>query len=88
LHFHEENCESLTAPYPPNIPCFFQIFCSGFFFVCVCVVLGFELRTYTLSHSTSPFFGDGFLKIRSLELFGLDWSRTNPPDKLLRLRPE
>jgi hypothetical protein len=24
-------------------------------FLCVCVVLGFELRTYTLSHSTSPF---------------------------------
>jgi hypothetical protein len=25
------------------------------FFFCVCVVLGFELRAYTLSHSTSPF---------------------------------
>jgi hypothetical protein len=23
--------------------------------LCVCVVLGFKLRAYTLSHSTSPF---------------------------------
>jgi hypothetical protein len=27
--------------------------CSKLF--CVCMVLGFELRAYTLSHSTSPF---------------------------------
>jgi hypothetical protein len=33
-----------------------------FFFLCVCVVLGFELRPYTLSHSTSPFFVKGFLR--------------------------
>jgi hypothetical protein len=25
-----------------------------------CVILGFELRAYTLSHSTSPFFVKGF----------------------------
>jgi hypothetical protein len=28
--------------------------------VCVCVLLGFKLRAYTLSHSTSPFFVMGF----------------------------
>jgi hypothetical protein len=32
------------------------------------VVLGFELRAYTLSHSTSPFFVMGFFKISSHEL--------------------
>uniref|UniRef100_A0A8C0WBV6 TRASH domain-containing protein n=1 Tax=Castor canadensis TaxID=51338 RepID=A0A8C0WBV6_CASCN len=32
-------------------------------------ILGFELRTYTSSHSTSPFFVMGFCKIGSLELF-------------------
>jgi hypothetical protein len=31
--------------------------------------LGFELRAYILSHSTSPFLW-GFFKIESLELFG------------------
>jgi hypothetical protein len=33
------------------------------------VVLGFELRAYTLSHSTSPFFVKGFFEIGSPELF-------------------
>jgi hypothetical protein len=33
------------------------------------VVLGFELRAFTLSHSTSPFFIKGFLEIGSGELF-------------------
>jgi hypothetical protein len=33
------------------------------------VVLGFELRAYTLSHSTSPFFLKGFFEIGSRELF-------------------
>jgi hypothetical protein len=37
-----------------------------FFFV----VLGFELRAYTLSHSTSPTFVMGFFEIGSHELFG------------------
>jgi hypothetical protein len=32
-------------------------------------VLGFELRAYTLSHSTSPFFVMGFFQIGSCELF-------------------
>jgi hypothetical protein len=32
-------------------------------------VLGLELRAYTLSHSTSPFFEMGFFEIRSCELF-------------------
>jgi hypothetical protein len=33
------------------------------------MVLGFELRGYTLSHSTSPFSEKGFFEIRSHELF-------------------
>jgi hypothetical protein len=35
----------------------------------MCVVLGFELRAYTLSHSTSPTFVKGFFKIEYFELF-------------------
>jgi hypothetical protein len=36
-------------------------------------VLGIELRAYTLSHSTSPFFVMGFFKIRIWELFCRGW---------------
>jgi hypothetical protein len=32
-------------------------------------LLGFELSTYTLSHSTSPFFVMGFFKTGSHKLF-------------------
>jgi hypothetical protein len=32
-------------------------------------VLEFELRAFTLSHSTSPFFVKGFFEIRSHKLF-------------------
>jgi hypothetical protein len=32
-------------------------------------VLGFELRAFALSHSTSPFFVKGFFKIGCRELF-------------------
>jgi hypothetical protein len=32
-------------------------------------VLGFELRAYTLSHSTSPMFVMGFLKTGSRKIF-------------------
>jgi hypothetical protein len=45
-------------------------------------VLGFELRAYTLSHSTSLFFVMGFFEIGSQELFRvlrtifLGWFRT------------
>jgi hypothetical protein len=39
------------------------------FFLCVCVLLGFDLRAYTLSHSISPIFCDGFFEIGSHELF-------------------
>jgi hypothetical protein len=38
----------------------------------VCVLLGFELRAFTLSHSTSPIFVMGFFEIGSCELFALD----------------
>jgi hypothetical protein len=38
-----------------------EIESCGVFFVLFFVVLGFELRAYILSHSTSPFFVKGFL---------------------------
>jgi hypothetical protein len=34
--------------------------------------LGFELRAYTLNHSTSPFFVIGFFEIGSHKLFAQD----------------
>jgi hypothetical protein len=37
-----------------------------FFFFCI---TGFELRAYTLSHSTSPFFVMGFFEVGSHNLF-------------------
>jgi hypothetical protein len=33
------------------------------------MVLGLELRAYTLSHSTNPFFVMGFLRVGTLKLF-------------------
>jgi hypothetical protein len=39
-----------------------------YFFLCV-LVLGLELRAFTLSHSTNPFFVKGFFEIGSCELF-------------------
>jgi hypothetical protein len=41
-----------------------------FFFL---VVLGFEFRAYTLSHSTSPFLGMGFFEIRVLRVISPGW---------------
>jgi hypothetical protein len=43
-----------------------EVFKIGFLFL---VILWFELRAYTLSHSTSHFFVKGSLEIRSCELF-------------------
>jgi hypothetical protein len=40
------------------------------------VVLGFELRAFTLSHSTSPFFVFSIFEIRSHELFA--WAGLQP----------
>jgi hypothetical protein len=40
------------------------------------VVLGFELRAYTLNHSTSPFFVLGIFKIGSHGLFA--WAGFKP----------
>jgi hypothetical protein len=37
-----------------------------FFFFFFFAVLGFELRAFTLSHSTCPIFVKGFFEIRSL----------------------
>jgi hypothetical protein len=44
---------------------------NGSYLLCVCVVLGFELRVraYTLSHTTSPFLRWVFFEIGSCELF-------------------
>jgi hypothetical protein len=41
------------------------------------VVLGFELRAFTLNHSTSPIFVMGFFEIRSHEPFA--WAGFEPP---------
>jgi hypothetical protein len=48
------------------------VFFNFFFFFCMCVLLGFELRAYTSSHATSPLFCDEFLEIGSHELFVWD----------------
>jgi hypothetical protein len=43
------------------------------------VVLGFEFRAYTLSHSTSPFFMIFFFQIGSLKQFAqLSWNYNLP----------
>jgi hypothetical protein len=57
-----------------------QKHCSFYFFA----VLGFELRAYTLSQSTSCFFVKSFYKIGSCQLYlhGLA-SNLNPPDLCL-----
>jgi hypothetical protein len=56
---------------------FFVLFCFVF------AILGFELRAYTLSHSTSPFFVKGIFKIGSLKLLPGLASNHNPPDLCL-----
>jgi hypothetical protein len=50
---------SIAEKFLNDIPSFFLVF----------AVLGLELRVFALSHSTSPIFCEGFLKIRSCELF-------------------
>jgi hypothetical protein len=47
-----------------------------FIYLFIFAVLGLKLRAYTLSHSTSPFFCDGFFEIGSLELFA--WAGFEP----------
>jgi hypothetical protein len=47
---------------------------SFFFFF---AVLGFELRAYTLSHSTSPFFVLDIFKIGSCGIICLGWLQTS-----------
>jgi hypothetical protein len=49
------------------------------FFLSFFVVPGLELRAFTLSHSTSPFFVMGFFEIGLKLLPGLA-SNSNPPD--------
>jgi hypothetical protein len=48
------------------VPAWKILFCLFF------AVLGFELRAYTLNHSTRPFCG-GFFQDRVSQLFALDW---------------
>jgi hypothetical protein len=45
--------------------------------ISIFVVLGFELGAYTLSHSTSPLFCDGFFEIGTGELFAKGWLQTS-----------
>jgi hypothetical protein len=54
------------------------LFCKffSFLFFSFFVVLGYELRVYTLSHSTSPLFFDRFSEIGSCELFA--WADFEP----------
>jgi hypothetical protein len=47
-----------------------------FYFILFFAVLGFELRAYTLSHSTSPIFVKVFFKIGSCKLFA--WAGFEP----------
>jgi hypothetical protein len=61
-----DQCEERLALSPECVD-------SIFLFVSV---MGFKLKAYTLSHSTSPFFGMYFFKIGSHELFSLGWLQT------------
>jgi hypothetical protein len=47
---------------------FYDWLIDWFMHACMHMVVGLELRAYTLSHSTSPFI-EGFFEIESLELF-------------------
>jgi hypothetical protein len=53
-----------------------MVYLDGYFFFPL-VVLGFELRAYTLSHSTSPLVVMSFFEIGSCELFA--WAGFKPP---------
>jgi hypothetical protein len=53
------------------------------FFFFFLVVLGLELRAYTLSHSTSPFFLKGIFEIGSLNYLPRLALNSNPPDLCL-----
>jgi hypothetical protein len=55
--------------YPLLLLVLWRNFFSLSFFFFFFVVLGPELRAYTLSHSTKPFFVVGFFEIGSQELF-------------------
>jgi hypothetical protein len=48
----------------------------SFLFFSFFAILGFELRAFTLSHSTSPFFVMNFFEIGSQELFARGWLQT------------
>jgi hypothetical protein len=61
-----------SQPILPGVPYRFTDNTIGFF-VCFFAVLGFELRTYTLSHSASPFFVKDFLR-QGLENYWLQTS--------------
>jgi hypothetical protein len=57
-----------------------HFYCMWFFFFFFSSVLGFELRAYTLSHSTSPFLWLLlllFFDIGSHKLFAWGWLRTS-----------
>jgi hypothetical protein len=88
--FSSTQTSSPSAKQPPLSPhsycqIFFLFFSFPFlfFFFFFFAVLEFELRAYTLSHSTSPFFVTGFFEIGSCELFALAGSNHDPPDLCL-----
>jgi hypothetical protein len=51
---------ALSATMPYQLGGFASFYFLKIFVYLFIVVLGFELRAYTLSHSTSPFFCDRF----------------------------
>jgi hypothetical protein len=70
LHMHftqvRPNCLYLFILYPED-------HIMEFFFFFFFAILGFELRAYTLSHSTSPFFVMGFFRDRVSSTIRLGW---------------
>jgi hypothetical protein len=64
--------EDSTKVTPGCPPLFMEDF-ETFFFLCECVVLGLELRAYTLDHSTILFYNVFFFEIGSLRTICRDW---------------
>jgi Na+/proline symporter len=62
---------------------FYLFICLFVYLFIFLAVLGFELRAYTLSHSTSPFFVMGFFEIGSCELYPQAGFSHNLPDLFL-----
>jgi hypothetical protein len=61
MYHHAQPLVEMGSPVTSNISInsYYQAKDTGIFFL---PVLEFELRAYTLSHSTNPFFCDGFFQ--------------------------